>query len=47
MSEEDTNVRNPLITIIEEKYKNYYSITNNNSITKNNKQLLVESTNGR
>lgn len=44
MSEEDTNVRNPLITIIEEKYKGYYNC--NSNLNKNNKQYLIETTNG-
>jgi len=44
MSEKDTNVRNPLITIIEEKYKEYYGAKyqlsgNTKTITKN-KQIL-------
>lgn len=42
MSEEDTNVRNPLITVIENKYKEYMS--NHIKISpRNNKQLLIES----
>jgi phosphate starvation-inducible protein PhoH and related proteins len=44
MSEEDTNVRNPLITVIEEKYKSYLpKIVNGNGNGKNKKQLLTES----
>jgi phosphate starvation-inducible protein PhoH and related proteins len=39
MSEEDTNVRNPLITKIEEKYREF----SRDSLNKSYKQLLVES----
>lgn len=37
MSEEDTNIRNPLINIIEDNYKNYY----NNNFPQNKKKELI------
>lgn len=42
MSEEDTNVRNPIITMIETKYKEYKAISGSSSTYKNKKQLLTE-----
>ncbi|MFA5366497.1 MAG: PhoH family protein [Dehalococcoidia bacterium] len=43
MSEEDTNVRNPLITIIENKYKEYLNTNGNGQkINGGSKQLLLE-----
>lgn len=48
MNQEDTNVRNPLITIIEEKFKDYFNKPKQNGNGKiNNKQLLTEITNGK
>jgi phosphate starvation-inducible PhoH-like protein len=44
MSTEDTNVRNPLITIIENKYKEYMKVP---KAIRANKQLLVETTEKR
>jgi len=43
MSEDDTNVRNPLITIVEDKYKEYFTL---NKISGHKKMLLIED-NGR
>jgi phosphate starvation-inducible protein PhoH and related proteins len=44
MSEEDTNVRNPLITVIENKFKEYLNTNGNGQkINGISKQLLVES----
>lgn len=48
MNIEDTNVRNPIISVIEDKF-NDYNLSNNkngNGNNKNNKILLVENTNG-
>lgn len=42
MNEEDTNVRNPLITVIEKKFKEF---TNNRKLNKSKKILLTESNN--
>jgi phosphate starvation-inducible PhoH-like protein len=41
MSEEDTNIRNPLISVIEDKYNDYLS--HNGKRNNKTKQLLVES----
>ena len=48
MNVEDTNVRNPMITIIEDKFQELYgrisgNTKNYNGNTKNSKQLLLES----
>jgi len=49
MNNEDTNVRNPIISIIEDKFSDFYVknielIKNTSGSTKNSKQLLNEST---
>jgi len=56
MSEEDTNVRNPLITVIEAKYKDFHenkkriamidAATGNTKVVTKNKMLITESNNG-
>jgi len=44
MSEEDTNIRNPLISVIEDKYKEHISKNGNGNNVIGKKQLLNEST---